>query len=218
MQDISPSGPGALPGAFPGAFPGNPAWTDNWTLGHDDLHGELFEMETGRVWLAQAPMTREQYEALELPDGWTRTGIGESVADAAYFSRSPGAAADGPVETREIGGVRFSFVARPGAPEMPARGVFVLDVDKHHHLLYRAGKTIEIMTFGDGADYVPLVRKAVMGGRGPEVLTRPRVLPDGWSVRTVTLSKDLVVDLPAPTRVCFFTCGDSFQGPLHLGL
>lgn len=197
---------------------GNPDWADNWTRGHDDLHGEVYEAATGLVWLNQSPMTRQEFLDLELPEGFLKTGIGESVADAAYFSRSPGAAEDGPLRAMEIGRFRFCLVARPGAPEMPAPGVFVLDVEKHHHLLYRAGTTIEVMSFGDGADYVPLVRHAVMAGKRADGPARPRVLPEGWSVRTVTLDRDLVVDLPCPTRVSFFASGDSFQGPLRLGL
>lgn len=197
---------------------GTPGWTDNWTVGREVLHGEVCDTGTGLVWLAQAPMTRSQFDALELPEGFVKTGIGESVADLAFFSRSPGASADGPVETCEIGGFRFSLVARPGIPEMPGRGVFVLDVEKHHRVLYRAGTTIEVMDFGDGADYVQLTRNAVMAGRRADAPRRERVLPEGWSVRTVTLAEDLVVDLPCPTRVCFFACGDSFQGPLRLGI
>lgn len=200
------------------ALLGNPVWSDNWTRGHDDLHGEVFDPATGLVWLAQEPMSRQRFDDLELPDGLVKTGIGLSVADAAYFRRSPGAAEDGPLETREIDGLRFSLVARPGAPDAPGPGVFVLPVHKHHRLLYAAGKTIEVMDCGDGADYVPLVRDAVMAGRRADAPRKPRTLPEGWSVRRVTLERDLVVELPCPTRVTFFACGDSFQGPLDLGL
>lgn len=202
----------------PSPLPGHPDWTDNWTLGRPgDLHGEVMDTATGLVWLAQAPISQDQYDALELPEGFVKTGIGEAVADAAYFSRSPGADGDGPLEVREIGGLRFAAVARPGAPDSPVSGLFVLPVHKHHRLFYAAGRTIEVMDCGDGADYLPLVRNAVMAGRRRSSTPRPRLLPEGWSVRTVTLAKDLVVDLPAPTRVTFFTSGDSFQGPLDLG-
>ena len=30
-----------------------------------ELHGELIETSTGRAWISLAPMTREDYEALE---------------------------------------------------------------------------------------------------------------------------------------------------------
>lgn len=199
-------------------LPGNPGWVDNWTRGlPGDLHGEVMDTTTGLVWLAQDPIGQEQYDALELPDGFVKTGIGEAVADAAYFARPPGADRDGPLEVREIGGLRFVAVARPGVPDSPVSGLFVLPVLKHHRVFYAAGRTIEVMDCGDGADYLPLVRNAVMAGRRRSATPRPRLLPEGWSVRTVTLAKDLVVDLPSPTRVTFFASGDSFQGPVHLG-
>ncbi|MCW5889512.1 MAG: hypothetical protein KIT14_03070 [bacterium] len=192
---------------------GNPDWTDNWTTGGHVLHMEIM---SGRyVWLAQGACSVEQYERLALPEGFMRTGIGRAVADAAYFARSPDADADGPVETMEVDGVRFARVARPGRPEPPREGLFVLPVHKHHRVLYRAGRTIEVLRADDGGDYLPLVAGARMAASDMD--GRPRVLPDGWVVREVALDADLVVDLPCPTRVTFFTSGDSFQGPVRLG-
>jgi hypothetical protein len=43
-----------------------------------------------------------------------------------------------------------------------------------------------------------------------------RILPDGWSVREVTLKEDLFVEIPFPAKVCFFASGDSFQGPVKI--
>jgi hypothetical protein len=191
---------------------GRPEWTDNWTTGGLALHMEI--MSGRNVWLAQGPCTVEQYDALELPEGFMRTGIGRAVADVAYFRRSPDAAEDGPVETMDVGGIRFARVARPGRPEPPRDGVFVLPVYKHHRVLYRAGRTIEVLRADDGFDYVPLVSGARMAAG--DVDGSPRVLPDGWTVREVALQADLVLELPCPTRVTFFTSGDSFQGPLRL--
>jgi hypothetical protein len=196
---------------------GDPAWTDNWTRGRGTLHGEILDVSAGLVWLAQAPMTREAFDELELPEGFLKTGIGESVADAAFFRRPPGAEGDCPLPTMTVGGVRFSLVARPGMPEVTFPGLIVLPVHKHHRLLYAAGTDLEILDCGDGADYVPLVRHAVMAGRR-DAKPRPRILPEGWSIRRVALPADLVVELPCPTRVTFFASGDSFQGPLRLGL
>lgn len=191
---------------------GNPDWADNWTTGDLALHMEIM---AGRyVWLAQGPCTLEAYERLPLPDGFVRTGIGRAVADLAYFARSPDADGDGPLETMDVGGVRFARVARPGRPEPPRDGVFVLPVHKHHRVRYRAGRTIEVLRADDGFDYVPLVSEARLASGAPA--DQPRVLPDGWTVRDVALDADLVVDLPCPTRVTFFTSGDSFQGPVRV--
>ena len=206
--------------------PGNPAWTDNWTRGAGGLRVEIAHPATMTVWLAQEEVTHARAAALSLPDGFVFSGIGRSVADLAYFSRSPGATADGPVDTVVVDGLRFSMVARPGlpepAPEGSGGGLVVLPVEKHHRVVYSAGRTIEIMNFGDGFDYVPLTSQARRVESDPARAARPfkpRVLPTGWSVRSVRLESDLIVDLPCPTRAAFFFgCGDSFQGPLRLGI
>ena len=120
----------------------------------------------------------------------------------------------------EVGGVRFARVARPEPPEPGFPGVLLLQVDKHHQVLYRAGRRLEIMSFGDGFDYVPLVTGArgLGGSAGAQGSAAARVVPDGWSVRQLVLGRDLVVELPNPTRVAFLAGGDSFQGPLRLPL
>jgi len=187
---------------------GNPAWSDNWTSGGRTPHMEIISGR--RVWLAQAPCTVEIFDRLQVPEGFLKSGVGNAVADVAYFGRSPDADVDGPLETIEVGGIRFAYVARPGRPETGHEGVLVLPVHKHHRVLYRAGRVLEVMDAGDGADYVPLAASA-----RPDA--PPRRLPAGWSIREITLARDLVVDLPCPTRVTFFPSGDSFQGPVRLG-
>lgn len=206
------SGPGA-------GMPGDPSLPHNWTHGVGTVHLEIMDLASRGVWLTQEPVTHERAAALAVPDGFIASGIGEAVADTAYFRRSPGAPADGPVETMVVDGLRFSLVARPGTPETGPDGVLVLPVEKHHVVRYAAGRTIEIMDCGDGHDYVPLTAGARRVGADPARPLRPRVLPAGWSVRPVRLETDLVVELPCPTRAAFFfASGDSFQGPVRLGL
>lgn len=193
---------------------GNPAWHHNWTRGGRTLHGEVMDTSSGDVWLAQEPLDRTHYNALELPAGFVRTGVGCSSADIAYFRRSPGASQDGPLEIRALGGVTFARVARPGQ-FLPGFGdVLVLDVHKHHKLLFTAGRTLEILDPGDGTDHVPQVDPVPR--EGARAGTRPRLLPAGWSVRLVALEQNLVVELPCPARVCFFPSGHSFAGPVQL--
>lgn len=201
---------------------GNTAWTDNWTHGRDTSHGEILHGDSRAVWLVQQPISAERFDALEVPDGFMKSGIGLSVADVAYFRRSPGEAYDGPLETFDVHGVRFARVARPGVPEPGFQGVIVMPVYKYHRALYAAGRTIEVMDCGDGWDYVQLMAGATMPGMPPRdatVACGPRRLPEGWSVKSVALKSDLAVDLPCPTRITIFPrSGDSFQGPVRLGL
>jgi len=197
------------------------SWAENWTIGAGTLHLEIMHLATGSVWLAQQEVSPERAAALAMPEGFVASGIGCAVADLAFFARSPGADADGPLETLDVDGLRFARVASPGTPEPGFEGLLVLPVYKHHRVLYSAGRTIEVMDCGDGFDYVPLTAKARRVGADPARAPRPpkpRLLPEGWSVRQVHLDSDLVVDLPCPTRAAFFwSSGDSFQGPIRLG-
>jgi hypothetical protein len=195
---------------------GDPAWTQNWTLGGLELFMEIMESATKDVWLAQRPTTPERYDAIRVPDGFVKSGMGRSAHDAAFFRRSPGAAFDGPLDTMEVDGVTFSRVARPGRFEPGFEGVVVLPVYKYHRVMFAAGRTIEVADFGDGWDYVPQITEVASGVLPGGVVER--VLPEGWSVREVTLERDLFVDVPYPARVCFFMSGHSFQGPVRLGL
>ena len=131
---------------------------------------------------------------------------------------------DGPLDTIEVDGRTFSQVAIPGQVDTnfdyATDGLLVLEVNKHHSVMFSKGRTLEIMSFGDGLDYVPQITEVVVGLPGMPVSSEPaeRVLPDGWTVREVTLTEDLFVDIPFPAKVCFFASGHSFQGPLTLNL
>jgi hypothetical protein len=38
-------------------------------------------------------------------------------------------------------------------------------------------------------------------------------MPEGWTSRFITLTENLIVDLPCPARVAIFNNGDIFHGP-----
>ena len=90
-------------------------------------------------------------------------------------------------------------------------------VDKHHSLLFKAGRTIEVMSFADGRDYVPVMHDSAIGIPGAS-RDNKRQLPEGWTVREIQLKHDLLVHLPTPTRAAFFLSAESFQGPVTLNL
>jgi hypothetical protein len=117
---------------------GDTTLVDNWTVGADSLLMEIMETQTRKVFLCQQAVTPAQYRELEPPEGFVKSGLGRSVADVAYFRRSPGA----PYDSQ---------------------------------------------------------------------------LPEGWSIRSVTLAQDLVAEIPYPARVCFLRDGSSFHGPVRLG-
>ncbi len=189
---------------------GEPDWSDNWTVG-TGWRMEIID-SAGRVWLCHEPLTKDQARALVLPTGTSPALFGQAIADAAYFSRSPDADVDGPLDTMEVAGLRFSFVARPGgqrsAGQRSVEGATVLTVDKHHSLLYAAGRTIEVLDFGDGTFAPP-------AWAGPD---RPQSQPaePGWVRREVELTDDLIAVIPNPADVVIFDDGFGFHGPLPL--
>lgn len=195
---------------------GNPDWTANWTLGGIVFYGEIMDNATFGVWLTTEPITPEDYAALVVPDGFRKSGCGRSQHDAAFFRRPPGADTDGPVETIEVDGRTFALVARPGAPEPGFDGVTVLPVFKSHRVLFRAGRTIEIIDTNDGfhggGSLLPQVTETHL--KRPRTEQTPRQMPDGWTSRFVTLEADLVFDLPSPARVAIFRNGEIFHGPV----
>jgi hypothetical protein len=181
------------------------------------------DLATGNVWLCQQAFTAEEYDALTPPEGFIKSGAGKSCHDAAFFRRAPMAEMDGPLDTIEVDGRTFSHVAIPGQVDTnfdyATDGVVAVDVNKHHSVMFAKGRTLEILSRGDGLDYVPQLNEIVAGLPGMPVLaSAERVLPEGWTVREITLKEDLFVEIPFPAKVCFFTCGYSFHGPLTLNL
>lgn len=196
---------------------GNPDWTPNWTMGGIDFFGEIVNTQTNEVWLCQHPITRETFKALVLPEQFSKVGIGRAAHDLAYFRRSPGTGEDGPLETMEVDNLVFSKVAKPGAFEQKYllqgyQNFFLLSVYKYHIVQFAAGRTIEVLTMEDGSDYVPNIAASEEGMTSQ--LLKEWTLPEDWSIRKVTLQEELVVEIPCPSRVCFFNNGYGFHGPV----
>lgn len=183
---------------------GNPQWTDNWTVGAG-LRLEIMETATADVWLCQTPVEPAKVAALTLADGFTIVGAAPAVADVAYFDRSPDAEEDGPLEVREVDGLRFARVARPVGREAVGSQAMLLTVHKHHTMLYAAGRTISVLDLGDGE----LLTPAWAGPSDAE----PE-LPAGWSLEHVTLTDDLVARIPDPATVAALADGSGFHGPV----
>ena len=201
---------------------GDRSYPYNWSNIGNQLAAEIMESATRNVWLSHQPMTPEQFDALSPPAGFIKTGMGFAAMDLAYFRRSPDAEQDGSVDTMDVDGRQFIHAARPGLMEKTPEGdsydgLILVHVDKHHNLLFKAGRTLKIMSFADGRDYVPVVKQGTIGLMGSSV-AQARQLPEGWTVREVRLTSDLVVELPNPTRAAFFSNGESFQGPVTLKL
>jgi hypothetical protein len=188
---------------------GEPGWADNWTVNQGGLLMEIMETATRNVWLCHSSVTADRYRSLGLPDGFVTSGLGRAVADVAYFRRPPGADDPGPLEAMEVDGLPFAHVARAGAPEADIVGAMVLPVEKHHSMLYAAGRTIEVLDFGDGSIAFPAFAPARRSDTADD-----RPLPETWALRSVTLDADLVIEVPCPARVAILGDGSGFHGPL----
>jgi hypothetical protein len=183
-------------------------------IGAREPRVEVLDPATQSVWQSIRPIAPDVWEAVELEPPWVTLRFGPGVPigamDEHWFDRSPGAEVDGPTDEQEIGGHRFAFCARPlTQPELPGgpEGPRQLLIDKHHGLLFHAGRRIEILTLPDGRHFVHTIE----GGAGKP----PLALPEGWHLGFVELVRDWVVRLPAPTTVFLFPNGDSFQGPVE---
>ena len=173
-----------------------------------NLHMEVAEVATGRVWMSLDPATPQDYRLLleTLDDSLRGIGVGSAAMDAALFRYSPDGEGE-PVRERDIGGKRFINVAIPGEPAAHPGGMMEIVVNKAHVLGFQAGRTVNIMSSPEG-DFVEVVGNADHDKELP--------LPEGASLEAIVLQEPWVVPLPTPT-VAFFHFGSgmrSFQGPI----
>ena len=187
---------------------GSQEWADNWTVG-PGLRFELMETASRRVFLCHDPVTTAEIASFEAPGGFAHVLAGKAVADVAFFARSPGATHDGPVDTLELGGRRFAFVARPVHHELRPSGAVVLTIDKHHAMLYRAGRTLDVLDFGDGTVAAPAWSSA-----DPAATLTNEMLDVGWTLRRVRLVDDLLTVIPNPAQVIVLDREFGFHGPV----
>jgi len=169
---------------------------------------EVMDNATGEVWLSLDEVTPAQAKALEIGPGMVKYGPAVSSMDVAWFDRSPGAGVDGPLAEREIGGLRFRLVAKPGkfTPLPGGSGVETM-VDKYHSVVFSAGRELEFLIDPDGSAFVEQV-DAIAD-------SKPFKCPPGFSLRRLTLRKPWVFKAPRPAKAYFFFPSlRSFQGPV----
>jgi len=168
--------------------------------------GEIIDLQTREVWQDRNPTPRSWWDELALQAPLLKAGYGAGNMDRMWFRRSPGAEADGPVRTREIAGRVFFCCARApaGMGEGEPRRLMV---DKHHTVVYSAGREVQILTTSQGEPFVLVVE-------GTPDAPAPR-LPAGWSLRDIRIDEDWIVELPAPTETYWFEGMVSYQGPIE---
>ena len=196
----------------------------NYLIDCELPHGEVLEISSRNIWQSVNPITREEFAALSLPDGFVRVGIGSGIMDAHYFRQSPGAVQPGPVRERVIGNLRFIHCANPpaaGADTPIANGPKRLMVNKHHTLIFEPGRELPIIRTPEGCDYVQVIAATPEGGgllqkESDETSANAAELslPTDWQPRTERVTARTYIHLPNPTEAWFFPDGSSFQGPI----
>ena len=191
----------------------------NYPIDCQQPHAELLDVESGTVWQSLLPMDRDTYRALALPETVLRIGLGQGVMDEHYFRQSPGAAAAGPVTQREIAGFQWIHCANPPADfadVLAADGPARLLVDKHHSLVFAAGRDVTALRNPDGARYIQVIAPRRDSSPVANASEEPGLagFPEGWTAVTVHFHTRTSVHLPNPTEAWFLSDGSSYQGPL----
>lgn len=162
------------------------------------------------VWLGQG-ITRDEFDALEVPQGWLKNQPRESDPDGGFFARSPGASADGEFTDQE----HFGHTWRHNATvlevnvALDSQGLLRRNtIAKLHTLTYNAGRTLVILASPEGEAYIRVSRDADREVEEPTI-------PQGWTLLNHGLSEQLTFELPNPTINIRGDNEDSFQGPVE---
>jgi hypothetical protein len=163
------------------------------------------------VWVSDE-ITKDQFEALELPAGWKKNQPRETDATSGVFSRSPDAVADGPLTEAEHFGFRWrhnATIVEIGIV-MDDQGLLNASrVAKFHEISYSAGTPLYILVSPLGDQFVRVSRD---DGRTSDVPT----LPEGWQIIDYVTPETLTFYLPNPTLNIRADNQDSFQGPVDI--
>ncbi|MGF1580710.1 MAG: haloalkane dehalogenase [Gemmataceae bacterium] len=202
------TGVGALDGSVRGC-PSEPEAPDN----NDEVRVgyEILQVTPNGIitWANTDGITQEEFDAIELPQGWFKNQPREAVADGASFANSPGVAPGEFVE-EDLYGHSWQHVATIVNANEPLDEDELLTANtivKSHELTYDAGSTLSILISPEGEPYVLVSRDA---GRTSDTPT----IPEGWELVEYTLTEELVVQLPNPTTNIRADNEDSFQGPV----
>ncbi|MEM1187881.1 MAG: haloalkane dehalogenase [Pseudomonadota bacterium] len=195
----------------------NPAPVPSVTVDPGDepvLAFELFqtvsENET-RVWI-NSTMTQEEFDALELPEGWRKNLPRESSTTGGEFSRSPGALENGPLTQTEWFGYSWQHnatVLEAGLALDDEQLLNAAYVAKHHTIAFDAGTSVYVLVSPEGEQYLRVSRDPARSSDEPSI-------PADWRLVELELTSPLSLTLPNPTLNIRADNLDSFQGPVNV--
>ncbi|MEO0435448.1 MAG: haloalkane dehalogenase [Pseudomonadota bacterium] len=200
----------------PAPFPSDPSETPSEPpqITDEKLGFEILEIKSANeviVW-ASSEITQEEFDRLELPEGWAKNQVRQVDASGGSFSRSPDATEDGPLLTADLFGFRWQHnatIVETGIALDEEGLLEAASIEKFHTVSYDAGSTLYVLVAPSGDEYLRITRDA---GRTSDTPS----LPEGWSIREQVIDEPLELTLPNPTLNIRTDNQDSFQGPVSL--
>jgi hypothetical protein len=169
---------------------------------------EIQSFKSIRAWIS-SDITREEFDALDLPAGWFKNQPREGEPDASRFLRSPGAAVDGEFLDKDLFGFSWRHSATVTQANIPLdkQGLLIgSTVAKFHEVTFNAGRTISVLFSPEVEPYVRISRDANRTSDEPSI-------PNSWRLVEYPAPEKIVIQLPEETLVIRADNEDSFQGP-----
>jgi len=176
---------------------------------------EILEIQSPtsvRAWISP-DITFDEFDALEVPQGWLKNQPRESAecgADAGRFLKSPESTMDGEILQQEFFGFNWFHAATVTKMNIPLDDEGLLTgttVRKFHELTYNAGSCLVLLISPEGDVYFRVGRDA---GRVSDEPT----IPNLWRLFEYTTPDQLVIELFEENVVIRTDNQDSFQGPV----
>jgi pimeloyl-ACP methyl ester carboxylesterase len=162
------------------------------------------------TWKNVSELTVEEFEAIDLPQGWLKNQPREGDTDAGFFARSPGELMDGPLIKAEHFGYEWEHVATITEVNvsMDDQGLLSANtISKYHEITYYAWRLVNILVSPEGDRYIRVTRDE---GRTSDTPT----IPSDWELIKEVTTEELNIQLPNPTINIRADNEDSFQGPI----
>ena len=160
------------------------------------IGAEILEIQSPtsiRAWISPE-ITREEFAALEVDQGWRKNQPRESVEcgpDDGRFTKSPDSTEDGDILIQEFYGFDWFHSATVFETDLPVdNDGFLLGyrVRKFHELTYNSGSCMVLLISPDDEIYFRV-------GRDADRSTDEFSIPDGWRLEFYTPSEPLIIEL-----------------------
>lgn len=201
--------PAPFPSEIPSETPSEPPQGTEESLGFEIL--EIVSETEIVVWVS-SEITKQEFDALVLPEGWLKNQVREVEVSGGSFARSPDALDDGPLQEEELFGFRWrhnATIIETGITLDEDGLLEAASIEKFHTITFGAGSTLYILVAPSGEEYLRITRDVERTSETP-------TLPEGWSIREQVIDEPLELTLPNPTLNIRTDNQDSFQGPVSL--